>query len=105
MYTHKKQWHALASLRELTGYDPQHAAAAETVQLLQQAVDTRQWMLNGIESSRSKDYDNNFRKMMYDSQEEMDEVLGSYADNSFIKKEQAEFENFRLRVAAIQARL
>ena len=105
LYTHKKQWHALASLRELTGYDPQHAAAAETVQLLQQAVDTRQWMLNGIEGSRSKDYDNNFRKMMYDSQEEMDEVLGSYADNSFIKKEQAEFENFRLRVAAIQARL
>lgn len=34
--------------------------------------------------SRKKDYTNPFRKMMYENEEEMKAVLGSFEDNSFI---------------------
>ncbi|TAD91825.1 MAG: DUF4954 family protein [Bacteroidetes bacterium] len=104
-YEQKKQLHALASLRELTGYEPQQASAHQTRQLLEQALETKQWMLAGIVQSRSKDHDNSFRKMMYSNTAEMDAVLGSLADNAFIKKEKDELETFTLQVASILKRL
>lgn len=45
-------------------------------------------ILESIIISRQKDYTSEFRKMMYDSQEEMDAVLGKFEDNSFIIQKQ-----------------
>jgi hypothetical protein len=41
-----------------------------------------------------KDYDNPFRKMMYETEAEMESVLGSIDDNNFIKQEQEEANYF-----------
>jgi hypothetical protein len=44
--------------------------------------------------SRRKDYQSEFRKMMYDSEEEMNAVLGNLKDNLFIKAIENETEEF-----------
>jgi hypothetical protein len=46
------------------------------------------------ESSRKKDYVHPFRKMVYDSDEEMNAVLGSFEDNSFIKNTRISMSTF-----------
>jgi hypothetical protein len=52
-------------------------------------------MLKEIYESRSKDYFNEFRKMMYDNQKEMDNVVGKLSDNSFILQQEDELRQFR----------
>ncbi|QES87898.1 DUF4954 family protein [Rhizosphaericola mali] len=42
--------------------------------------------------SRQKDYELSFRKMMYDNQQEMDEVLGAFDKNAFILQKKDELE-------------
>ena len=100
-YTEQKTIHALASLKEQTGFDIKTATKKETKTLLQTALATRLWMMNGIEESRKKDHDNAFRKMMYDSAEEMDNVLGAYADNGFINQEKADFKRFEKNINSL----
>ena len=97
--------HALACLKEQCKIDINTAAPAQLKEILQQAIATKQWMLDGIVSSREKDYTNPFRKMVYDNQAEMDNVLGSFADNSFILQEQAEMETFRKKVEGLIKKL
>lgn len=70
-------------------------------QLLNEGVSTMEWILSGIKLSRKKDYENEFRKMVYDSTLEMNNVLGSFEDNSFISMKQQEFENFQVLVNTI----
>jgi hypothetical protein len=56
------------------------------------------WITNGIKLSRQKDYENEFRKMVYDTDTEMNKVMGSFEDNSFIKMKQKEADDFRALV-------
>ena len=56
-------------------------------------------MTAGISESRAKDYQNPFRMMVYESEQEMEKVLGSFESNSFIKQEQTNLEAFRKQVA------
>lgn len=58
--------------------------------MLLKAIETKRWITKNIEISREKDYTSEFRKMVYDNAAEMDKVLGSFADNSFIKSQKAE---------------
>ena len=104
-YYSKKQLHALASLKEIAGIDVKMAGADAIKELLKQALQTKSWMLGGIRKSRAKDYENPFRKMVYDSQEEMDKVVGSLEDNSFIKQEEQALQIFNHRVAALLKKL
>ncbi|MFI5195029.1 MAG: hypothetical protein ACHQD7_13275, partial [Chitinophagales bacterium] len=53
------------------------------------------WITNGILSSREKDYVNPFRKMVYDSQAEMDTVIGKPEENNFIKSQLRDFEKYK----------
>jgi hypothetical protein len=43
--------------------------------------------------------------MVYDSKEEMNQVLGSFDENAFIKLQQEEFKQFRTRVKKIISKL
>jgi hypothetical protein len=61
-------------------------------------------MVKGIYDSRAKDYHNDFRRMVYGSQEEMDKVLGKLGDNSFIHDQQADFAQFKKNVALVSRR-
>ena len=48
-------------------------------------------MTENIETSRAKDYTSNFRKMMYENDEEMNQVIGKLDENSFIKEQKTAF--------------
>ena len=59
---------------------------------------TREWMIKAIYDSRAKDYHNEFRKMVYETQEQMNKVLGKLDENSFIKQQREEFQQFKKQV-------
>ena len=81
--------------------NPHHLTRKYSLQLLQQAVATKEWMVKGIYESRAKDYPNPFRKMVYDTQKEMEKVIGKLKDNAFIQQQQEELVQFKKQVAAI----
>jgi hypothetical protein len=64
------------------------------MEVLQNAIETKTWLTKNVYESREKDYTNSFRKMVYDTNEEMNNVLGKLEDNSFIKEEQERLKVF-----------
>lgn len=103
-YADAKRNHAFASLRELLGLSPAAFTPALFSSLLAQALHTREWMVENIYSSRAKDYANPFRKMVYETEKEMEKVIGSLKDNSFILQQKEEQETFRKEIARLQKR-
>jgi hypothetical protein len=49
--------------------------------------------------SRKKDFDNPFRLMMYENEQEMEAVLGSIEKDSFIKNKMMEWDQLKQQVA------
>jgi 23S rRNA maturation mini-RNase III len=49
-------------------------------------------MVNCIRDSRTKDYQNAFRKMVYNNETEMEEVIGKIDDNIFIQQQEQELK-------------
>ena len=99
-YAQQKLRHALAALYTVHGINLKKNKAA-LAPLLQQALATKTWMVQGIYESRAKDYDNAFRKMVYNNQQEMDSVTGKLDDNSFIKQEQEGLVKFKRSVVKL----
>ncbi len=64
-------------------------------ELLDEALDTASFILDGIRESRRKDYDNHFRNITFDSDAERDAVMGLYEENSFIQEAEKDYTNFR----------
>jgi Domain of unknown function (DUF4954) len=93
--------HAVAALKELYGISDAGVTAPMIKKLLTSAVATAEWILKGIYESREKDYVNPFRKMIYDSEEEMNKVVGKLSENSFIKLKKEELEQFKNQVRTI----
>ncbi|HVE60920.1 MAG TPA: hypothetical protein VNA26_03825, partial [Chitinophagaceae bacterium] len=58
-------------------------------------------MVKNIYSSRAKDYQNSFRKMLYDNDKEMEVVLGNLDDNIFILEQKATLKQFKKQVGSI----
>ena len=104
-YPKDKLSHAYTSLLEILNITPRQFTPALLKQLLHQAIQTREWMCKGIYASREKDYTNPFRKMMYDSAEEMNRVIGRLEDNSFIQEQLAELDQLKKQVKAIIRKL
>jgi hypothetical protein len=93
-YEDKKAVHAIASLLELERVTLDDIGSQILKNWISEVKETKKWMVESVESSRKKDYTNPFRKLMYDSQEELDEVLGKFEDNEFIKDQKKELEAF-----------
>ena len=104
-YTTDKLSHAYTSLLEILNITPKHFTPALFKQLLLQAVDTREWMCKGIYDSRAKDYSSPFRKMIYDTNEEMNKVIGRLEDNSFIQQQLKELDEMKKQVKAAVKKL
>lgn len=98
IYDIKKAEHALATLALLYEKPIQKFESAEWINLLKNGLRTRKWLLDNTFESRKKDYTNPFRKMMYDSDAEMEKVLGNLQDNEFLKHETKECEAFEQQV-------
>lgn len=105
LYPFHKCQHAFASLLEILGLEAASFSKKLFLQLLQQAVTTKEWMVKGIYESRAKDYTNPFRKMVYESQKEMEAIVGSLKDNTFIRQQQEDLARFKKRVAAVGKKL
>ncbi len=101
-YSSQKKQHALTSLLEVEAINASDTNAAQLNNWLDKAVEITASITNKISESRKKDYTNPFRKMIYDSQAEMNDVLGEFDKNSFVKQQQKEFEQFKKRVDKIK---
>jgi hypothetical protein len=97
-YDSQKLQHALSAYFQVTGKDVKHLHNNEFINLLQDAITTKEWMTEGIYKSREKDYSNPFREMPYQTREEMDAVVGKLEDNSFIKQQREELEHYKKEV-------
>jgi hypothetical protein len=100
-YAQDKLHHALASLKEVRGISLRRAGKAAFRDLLLQSVATKEWMTKNIHASRAKDYTNPFRKMVYNSTEEMNTVIGSLSDNGFIRQEKEGLKKYRKEVEGV----
>jgi len=98
-YAHNKLAHALASLVEVTGSKQFSKELFKTS--LQQYLSVKIGMVKGIYDSRAKDYTNPFRKMMYETEAEMDIVTGKLDENSFILQQQEELKTTKAKVQKI----
>ena len=100
-YTADKLSHAYTALLEVLQITPKQFTASLLTDLLHKTIITREWMCKGIYNSRAKDYTNPFRKMVYDTTEEMNKVIGKLEDNSFIQQQTAHLFEFKKQVKAI----
>ena len=96
-YADDKFRHAFASLLEVKKISRQRFTKKMFMNLLAEALATREWMVEGIFTSRAKDYDSPYRQMLYETRGEMEKVIGKLSDNTFINHQKE-------RVAPIQRR-
>jgi len=101
LYKEQKFQHAFASLLEINKLTPQEFNKKIFKILLEQGLATREWMTKTIYDSRAKDYYSEFRKMVYDSQKQMEKVVGKLNDNSFINQQKVELKELRKEVGRL----
>jgi hypothetical protein len=104
-YPQAKLLNALAAWSDVFGVPLRDLDKARIIALLWESVDTKTWMVEGIYASREKDYSNPFRGMVYDSENEMEAVVGRLEDNSFIAQERKNLEVYTLQVESLTSRL
>ncbi len=100
-YQQDKLSHAYTSLLEILNITVKQFTPALFKKLINQSVATKKWMTEGILNSRKKDYDNPFRQMVYETNEEMNTVVGALEDNSFIQAQFEALEDFKNTVEEI----
>lgn len=94
-YIPKEAAFALSCLAELYEVDQQKLEEAPWKAWVTTAIGIQQDIARATQESRGKDYHNPFRTMTFESEAEMNAVLGELADNSFIQqieKETLQFE-------------
>jgi hypothetical protein len=101
-YPRDKQAHACATLLALLGVERLSAEAWTAA--LDEAVEIQRYIRDATYASRKKDFDDPFRAVAYDSPEEMEAVLGTIDDNSFVQTVRDDTEAFEKRVAAVKSR-
>jgi hypothetical protein len=97
LYTDQKFQHSYASLLELLQIKSSQFTPVLLKQILLEALQTKEWLTQNIYDSRAKDYQNDFKKMVYNNAKEMEEVIGKLDENVFIGQQQKELEQLRLK--------
>ena len=94
-----RQMHGLAVLCELEQIKNLKKITRPQVQKwLTELLEIEVSLTEKIFLSREKDYTNPFRKMVYDTDNEMNEVLGKLEDNSFIRQENERLSTYRKNI-------
>jgi hypothetical protein len=104
-YATQKLHHAWASLLELSGLSAATFTIAYLKTLLDETISIKGSMYQNIYTSRAKDYQSAFRKMVYDNDEEMEEVIGKLDDNVFIGQQKQELDRLKDLVTTISKQL
>jgi hypothetical protein len=97
LYPTQKQTHALAALWEVSGMSASQLSRSRIEALVREAMVTNRWIEEQLIASRSKDYQNQFRKLVYENEKEMNEVMGRFADNPFIAQYRKKTKQFEQR--------
>ncbi len=97
-YAEKKTWHALAAFKKLTGLQLYDLDSETLRNLIEEAYQTRKWLSEKVYESRAKDYENPFKKMLYDNEEEMKAVIGSMEDNEYLQFEKEDLAAFKTKI-------
>jgi Domain of unknown function (DUF4954) len=100
-YPTDKVNHAYTALLEILNITPKQFTPALFKDLLQQSIITKTWMCKGIYDSRAKDYTSTFRKMVYETENEMNAVMGKLEDNSFIQHQLAALDEMKNEVKSL----
>ena len=100
-YQRDKLLHALAALQTSHHINLKKADNQQLTSLLNHSFSIKKKIVDNIYQSRAKDYSNPFRSMVYDTPEEMDAVVGSLEDNSFISKERNDLAAYKKSVNRI----
>ena len=99
-YPREKCRHSLATLLAI------HGAERLTPPLwdssLDEALRIQEYFRDQVYASRKKDYDDPFRRLSFRNAAEMEAVLGTAEDNSFVKQVRAETEDMRHLVARVR---
>lgn len=103
-YIADKLKHALSTLSEITAIPVEKWDKDFVQECLFKSLETKKWICAEIENSRAKDYENPFRRLTYESMEEMEMVIGRLSDNSFILKQKKEYSNYAQYVQEITAK-
>jgi len=96
--------HAWASLLEITGIRGT-LKHGDVRSLLNEGIASFTWINEGILGSRRKDYENPFRRMVYEDEQEMEKVIGRLDENGFIRHQEQEREAFTREARHIMRRL
>nr|MBA2746505.1 DUF4954 family protein [Flavisolibacter sp.] len=102
-YKDQKLQHAFAALLELDGLSKSGFTRERFEHYLDDTLQFKEWMVAHIKRSREKDYENPFRKMVYENEEEMEAVMGSLEDNVFINQQFEELELLRSDIENLKA--
>ena len=94
-YLQQKSIHAIASLFEINSLSVKTLTKEDLNNFFTSLLKTKEWITEKIYESRAKDYSNPYRKMTYDTEQEMNGVVGCLSTNSFIQKQQKELELFK----------
>ncbi len=100
-YEKDKLIHAYTSLLEIGNITSKQFTREVFKDMLEKSIATKIWMGKEIYTSRAKDYTNPFRKMIYESSDEMNAVVGRLEDNQFIQDQLAETDKYKKMVKGI----
>ena len=104
-YNTQKTAHALAALELITGKKLEQFKTATLIDLLDKYLTIKADITESILYTRSKDYKNPFRKMVYENEEEMNKVIGNIDNNSFIIEQQAMLDSLKVTIAELKKQL
>ena len=91
---------AFATLMELHGTNEASVDQQTWQQWLSSAVEITHEMAQKTRESRQKDFTNPFRQITFDSQKEMEAVMGHIDANVFVQKMETEAQQFEQRVVS-----
>ena len=104
-YTQQKTAHALAALELITGKKLESFKTTTLVDLLDKYLAIKTNITESILFTRSKDYKNPYRKMVYENEEEMNKVIGKIDNNSFILEQQAILQDVTTTITDLKKQL
>lgn len=104
-YAERKAEHAFASLLEIEEISPAMLDGTRWRSLLARARATGEKIARRTRESRQKDYDNRFRRMMYESPAEMAAVVGTIDGDSFVRQIASEAEAHSRRMERAEAEI
>jgi len=104
-YNTRKDLHALSTLEKLTKKSVNKVSTTQFVNWLDSYLEIKKDITARIHATRAKDYVNPFRKMVYESEEEMNAIVGSLKDNSFIKEQNNALSQLEIEIAALKKEL